>query len=196
MEYLVNLDSTLFQLVNGQWHNGWLDEIAPLWRNRLFWIPLYLALAVYAVHKFRWRGVYFLISLSITAGLSDQISSKIIKPAVERLRPCKDPAMEGKVRLLVPCGGAYSFTSSHATNHFAAATFIFFTLGVFHKSSRWIWWIWAGSIAWCQVYVGVHYPGDVLAGSLLGIAIGFITSRIYLHFDKIALPDIKMRFRS
>ncbi len=187
MDYLIHLDQELFQLVNGRWYTSWLDDIAPLWRDRRFWIPLYLSLAFYSIWKFRWKGVFFMVALSITAGISDQVSSKVIKPAVERLRPCKDPAMEGKVRLLIPCGGAYSFTSSHATNHFAAASFIFYTLGVFHRRYRRLWWVWAASIAFCQVYVGVHYPGDIAAGAFLGTFIGFIMARIYLRQEKIAL---------
>lgn len=188
MEYLIQLDQELFQWVNGQWHAGWLDAIAPLWRDRRFWVPLYLGIAFYAVWRFRWKGIYFLLALSATGGISDHISSRMIKPAVERLRPCREPALAGKVRSLVPCGGGYSFTSSHATNHFAAAGFLFFTLGAFHRRWRWVWWLWAGSIAYAQVYVGVHYPGDVLAGALLGMIIGVFMAVLYLRLVKYALP--------
>jgi len=104
---------------------------------------------------------------------ADFSSSQILKKQVQRLRPCNDPALAAQVQLRVPCGSGYSFTSSHAANHFAVALFL---IGVFGDLNRWIrpsLLLWAGSIALSQVYVGVHYPGDVLCGGLLGSLIGW-----------------------
>ena len=103
------------------------------------------------------------------------------------MRPCNDIIFQDTVELRVDCGGGYSFTSSHATNHFALAMFIIFTLG---KKNRWIRWgliLWAGSIAYAQVYVGVHYPLDVFIGSLLGILIGTFVASFYGSFHKLKI---------
>jgi undecaprenyl-diphosphatase len=88
--------------------------------------------------------------------------------------------MQFQVRLLLDhCSGGYSFTSSHATNHFGLAMFISQTLKPIINKFRWPLFLWAGSIAYGQVYVGVHYPLDVVVGSLLGCAIGYMVSSFY-----------------
>ena len=117
----------------------------------------------------------------MTAIISDLTSSSLIKHLVFRLRPCHNPAIADNIRVLASyCPVSSSFTSSHACNHFALATFIYITL---HKTSRW--WVaifaWAFSIAYSQVYVGVHYPMDIFCGALIGSLIGDGTSRIFHH---------------
>ncbi len=189
MDQILQWDQALFHLINTQWHADWLDVLAPLWRDKRFWIPLYLLLAGFAVWKFRLRGLWFILGLALTAGLSDTLSSRVVKPAVARLRPCNAPEANANVRLLVHCGSGYSFTSSHAANHFAVAAFIFTTLGYLHRRARWLWWCWAASIAYAQVYVGVHYPADVAAGALLGAGVGFLTAGLYLRLGKTSIPQ-------
>ena len=187
MEQLVQWDQTLFHLLNGQWHNTVLDTIAPLWRDKRFWIPLYLLLAGYLIWKFRIKGAWFVLALALTAGISDTLSSRVVKPAVARLRPCNEPGVQAEVRLLVHCGSGYSFTSSHAANHFAFAAFVFSTLRALHRRRRWLWWAWAASIAYAQVYVGVHYPADILGGAVLGAGVGFLTSGLYLRRRNLSI---------
>ena len=116
------------------------------------------------------------------------ISSKIIKKSVQRTRPCNDISRLSEqgheVKLLVPCGSGYSFPSSHATNHFAVAVFVIFT---FANRKKWLKWgliAWASSIALGQVYVGVHYPLDVLCGGLLGSFIGWGLAFFYKKYAK------------
>jgi undecaprenyl-diphosphatase len=114
--------------------------------------------------------------------LSDTTSSNLIKKNVRRLRPCNDVEMQDRIHERVRCGGGYSFTSSHAANHFAAAVFL---IGVFGLSGRWQQKAllgWAAAIAVSQVYVGVHYPLDVTCGALLGVAIGWWTLRTWRRF--------------
>ena len=97
-----------------------------------------------------------------------------------RLRPCADPEMEFKVRLLLNyCSGGYSFTSSHATNHFGFAMFVTQTLKPYITKYRWILFVWAGTIAYGQVYVGVHYPLDIVVGAFLGCGIGYMVASFY-----------------
>jgi len=86
------------------------------------------------------------------------------------------------------CSGGYSFPSSHATNHFGAAVFFFCTLRPYLKKWAYLFFFWAASISYGQVYVGVHYPSDVIGGAILGSIIGYLMSLIYRK--KIGLPDL------
>lgn len=196
LETILHWDQQLFELLNGQWQSPLLDWLAPLWRDKRFWIPLYLLIAVFALHRYRMRGLYFLLALALTAGISDTLSSRVVKPSVQRLRPCNNPELRNDVHLLVHCGSGYSFTSSHAANHFAVAAFLFFTLGTLHRRGRGLWWLWAASIAYAQVYVGVHYPADILAGALLGTAIGYLTGRLYLRLPNLSIASMTTNQRA
>ncbi len=181
-EALLHFDQQLFQLINGQWHFDWLDALMPYWRSKYFWLPLYLFLFSFLYSNFGQRSHYFLLSMLLMLLLSDGLSSQLIKKSVARQRPCHEPALQAELHLLVPCGGGYSFTSSHATNHFAIAFFLALTLG---RRFHWIWpsgLLWASSIAYGQVYVGVHYPLDVLGGALLGGTIGIGCAMAYHRF--------------
>ena len=98
----------------------------------------------------------------------------------QRIRPCGDPDFFMHVRLLVNhCSTGYSFVSNHAANHFAMAAFFFFTSRPLLKRWAWIAFTWAALVAYSQVYVGVHYPSDILVGALLGFGIGALTAAIY-----------------
>src|SRR5690606_16011119 len=157
------------------------DWLMPLLRNRFFWTPLYLFMAIFFVRNYGRQGWMILAFMGITFGITDYSSSSIIKPAVERLRPCNDPVLKADVNNLVHCGSGYSMPSSHAANHFALALFL---VGVFSHKWRPILVLaplWAFSISFAQVYVGVHYPGDILFGGILGGMIGYIISTILLH---------------
>lgn len=189
LETLLELDYALFQLINQEWHTALLDAILPYWREKTTWIPLYLAVIVYAIWNYRWQGLLMVAMLLATVGLADTMSSKVIKKNVERLRPCKNPHLKSDVKLLVDCGSGYSFTSSHATNHFAIAIFLVLLWRRRHPFLRYILPFWAASIALAQVYVGVHYPLDILVGSLLGILIGVLGFRLYLFTSRRLYPN-------
>lgn len=179
LEKLLRLDLKLFFRINNQWTHPLLDAIVPWLREPYFWAPLYLFLLVFIVMNFGWRGFWWIAFFLITFGLADQ-SSLYIKEVVGRLRPCRDPLMQQFVRVLVSyCPRSGSFTSSHAANHFALATFCFLT---FRHLSKWyasLFFVWAMSIAYAQVYVGVHYPLDVLGGAVLGILIGTLSGGFF-----------------
>ena len=96
-----------------------------------------------------------------------------------RLRPCNDPINALHGRLLVECGSGYSFPSSHATNHFGMSLFLYFTFGSFFKWIKPVVILWAALVAYAQVYVGVHYPIDVVTGACIGSIIGYIVARLF-----------------
>ncbi len=171
---LIQLDYYLFSLINGSWHTDFLDAAMPIWRNKLFWIPLYLFIASFLTINFGRKGVLVVLCLASTIVIADGVSSKVIKPGIERIRPCNDIQLQDSVRSLVRCGNGYSFTSSHATNHTAIAFFLIFMLGHLFKWIKIPLFLWAFSIGYGQIYVGVHYPLDVIGGMLVGFLIGLM----------------------
>lgn len=179
METLLQFDQSLFLAIHLGWACDVLDFLLPLFRNKLFWVPLYVYLiaAVWYRHRKVFWGFVLAVIVLVTA--ADTLSSKVIKPTFERLRPCRTPGLMEEVRPLVGCGGGYSFTSSHATNHFALAVFLMGTYSRKRKKSRWLWLFWAGLISISQIYVGVHFPLDILGGMLLGSLVGWSILRMY-----------------
>ena len=177
---MANLDQEIFFFINHTLHFSLLDKVMPYWRSMYFWLPLYAFFISYLYYNYGKTISYYLLVLALTVGVADFTSSQIIKKNIKRERPCNDAQISKQVKLLVPCGSGYSFPSSHATNHFAAAVFIIFT---FVEKRRWLLWsllFWASSIAFGQVYVGVHYPSDVLFGAILGSFIGWLGAFLYL----------------
>ncbi len=178
IDWLLQLDYQVFYLLNGVLHNGIFDAIIPFWREKYFWAPLYLFLLTFLAYNYRSNFWVIVLFAVLTLVLSDQLSSGLIKPLVNRLRPCNDSSLLETIRILVPCGSGKSFVSSHATNHFAIAVYFIMLFGKQHKWLLPIGLLWAASIAYGQVYVGVHFPLDIVAGALLGILIGRLTGTL------------------
>lgn len=177
-DQLIQLDQHLFFAINQGLANPFFDWLMPLLRNRFFWVPLYLFLAVFLTRNYGIRGWRILLFLLITFAVTDYLTASVIKPTVERLRPCNDPILKTEVRNLVACGSGYSFPSTHAANHFAIALFL---IGMFYR--RWkpilpLAVLWAASVCFAQVYVGVHYPLDVTFGALIGSITGYMIAAI------------------
>lgn len=179
IQRLVEQDKKVWYKINVLWQNKILDLIAPILRNPNTWIPLYIFLAIFIPYKFGKKGFYWCIGFLVTFALSDYTSASIIKPLVHRVRPCNDATLQKTVHLLIDCGSGYSFPSAHAANHFALAFFMLISL---HKQFKWVWipaFLWAFSVAYAQVYVGVHFPLDVFIGGILGIGIGCCTGLFF-----------------
>jgi membrane-associated phospholipid phosphatase len=180
LEQLKTWDQWLFMKLNSQWTNSFFDNILPFTRESALWAPLYLFLLLFITINFKGKGWWWALLFICTVSLTDIISSRVFKNGFQRLRPCSDPQFMMHVRLLVNyCSGGYGFTSSHAANHFGIATFFYFTLR--HVIGRWalIGFFWAAIICYAQVYVGVHYPLDIVGGAILGICFGLFTGMIF-----------------
>jgi len=176
---IISIDHWLFHQINQVWINPVFDLVFVFIRQAEFWVPFYLFLLVFGLVNFGKRALWWSATLIMTAIISDLVSSSIIKNIIFRLRPCRNPDLANQVRVLVNyCPQSSSFTSSHACNHFALAFFIFITLNQ-TGSWRWLLFLWAFLISYAQVYVGVHYPLDVLGGTLAGSSIGYIMSIFY-----------------
>jgi membrane-associated phospholipid phosphatase len=186
MEALLQLDYATFRWINQVWTHPALDTLLPWCRERWFWSPLYLYIMVYLYQSLdRAFFVRVLIGLVLMIGISDTVSSTLIKKNVQRVRPCNDEYLRPAALLRIEnCGSGFSFTSSHATNHFAVAIFFGF---IFRKMGKRrvlpALTTWAATIAYAQVYVGVHYPLDVLCGALLGTLIGWCMAFWTLKWD-------------
>ncbi|MEP7236718.1 MAG: phosphatase PAP2 family protein [Ferruginibacter sp.] len=185
MQQLINFDKAFFKLVNGEWTNSFFDWIMPWLRNSLVWLPLYIFLLLFVIINFKKYGLWILLFAIITVAFTDGISSKILKPYFGRLRPCNDPDMMSMVRFLLngrPGNG--SFTSSHAANHFGIAMFLYTILKKYFGKWMWLFFVWAFFICYAQVYVGVHYPFDILGGAVLGCLIGYGTAFLLKNLVK------------
>jgi undecaprenyl-diphosphatase len=135
------------------------------------------------------KGWLWILGGVLTIAITDQVSSNLIKEFVFRLRPCRDPSMADQLRFFIRyCPGSSSFTSSHATNHFGFACFVIFTLRQYIGPWLYLLLLLAASVAYAQVYVGVHYPIDVICGAAIGSFIGYGMSLIFNK--KIGLPGL------
>jgi undecaprenyl-diphosphatase len=177
---IVKWDTWLFLKINNYWISPVLDNVFPWWREANTWIPLYLFLFLFVLMNFGWRIWPWIVLVILTATITDQTSSTFFKEWINRTRPCNDEFLKYQVRLLLNrCPGSGSFTSSHATNHFGAAVLIYLTLKPVIKKWGYLLFIWAITVSYAQVYVGFHYPLDVIGGAVLGSLIGFIMAAIY-----------------
>ena len=177
IEFLLNLDRELLLLFNG-WHNAWLDLIMVTLTNGLNWSPFFLLIIGMMSYKFRWQTIIILVFIGIVILLTDRISAGLIKPWVGRLRPSHEPDLEGLLHLVNGYrGGKYSFVSSHAANAFGVATFLWLIL---RKQVKWIWimFVWAVIFSYTRIYLGVHYPFDILGGGVLGAIIGLLVYKL------------------
>ena len=175
MQKILSLDRAAFEYVNSHFHNSVLDWIMPLVRNQTTWNPLYLFMMLFVTINYKKNGWKWVLFAAITVFLSNYISSNLIKENIARLRPCNDPELASKINFLIGYKPqSSSFTSSHATNHFALAGFFYFTLKNQVGKIIWIFPIGAAIICFAQVYVGVHFPLDVICGGIIGYLFGYL----------------------
>jgi undecaprenyl-diphosphatase len=124
------------------------------------------------------KGLWWCAFFLLTFACCDFISAGILKPFFHRIRPCNMIGITD-ISALVPCGHGFSFPSSHASNHFGLSFFIIFTLSKKYKHVVWLALLWALLVVYAQMYVGVHYPSDIIAGMFLGLVIGWLVSSLF-----------------
>ncbi len=178
-DWLDHIDKIAFTFIHRDMSARWLDFIMLLLRNQYTWVPLYIFMLYWAFRLDRSTALKFVCLTLLTFAITDFTSGTVLKYHFERLRPCYDEDMTTVIRGIIGCGGKYSFPSSHASNHFGLATFWFFTI-LYVKQQRWYWlWFWAFAIGLAQVYVGKHFPLDIVGGAALGIFSGLLVFKLF-----------------
>lgn len=167
MHFLLETDQEWLLQLNSL-HAAWLDPIVFFLTKTWVWTPLYLILIALSIKNYKQKSWIVFIGIAITILFADQVTSSFMKPFFARLRPSHEPALEGLLHLVNNYrGGPYGFASGHAANTFGTALFFWLILHE-HYRYAWLLFVWASVMTYTRIYLGVHYPGDILAGMLVG----------------------------
>lgn len=190
METLVEFDESLFLYLNNL-GSSFFDPFWLVITNKFASIPLYL-LFIYLLYKNigLHKTILSLVVVALMITATDQLSYAV-KHSVMRLRPCGDPSLEGLGRFVADCG-SYGYFSGHATSSFALAIFLGLILKPFYKYIFSALILWAIIVSYSRIYVGVHFPGDVLSGVLVGSLLGFLFYEFY-KFLKLKVLEKRIK---
>jgi membrane-associated phospholipid phosphatase len=184
LQYLNLIDHKLFECIQIYCRTEFMDPVFAAMRDKHFWIPVYIFLTSWICFQYgksSWKLIMMgLIAITIT----DQLNSSVLKPIFQRERPCKEIYFKDQFSPVINCSGGYSFPSSHATNHMALAVLLFLSCGGFMRGWKWLLIFWAVLVSWSQVYVGVHFPFDVMAGWIEGAIIAWLLYLVLVRLLK------------
>ena len=181
MEALQQFDASIFSAINS-WHMSYFDNFMWLVTKIATWIPMILMLVYLLFYKKGWRrAITVILAIGLVILIADQVSASIIKPLVARARPSHNPDLQSTIHIVNGYrGGAYGFVSSHAANCFGIALL----LAMIFKNRLFTWTmvVWALLMCYSRIYLGVHYPGDIFCGSILGFVAAWIVYRLLKWF--------------
>jgi undecaprenyl-diphosphatase len=177
LDKIIALDTRLFLWLNGH-HSVFWDNVMWHISGKIEWSPLYLILAGYIIYRYRLNSIPIIIAVAVAILLADQLAVDLFKNVFQRLRPTYNPEIQNIVHTVNNyTGGSYGFISNHAANTFALATFLSFLFK--NRSFTLSILLWATIVSYSRIYLGVHYPGDVLGGMLFGSLIGWLIFILY-----------------
>lgn len=185
LEQILQADRWFFKLINSGLANPVFDWVCPYIRTQEIWYPVYALLIFFLIKQYKKQSWLIIVTAAVMIACTDQFSANLIKGLFMRTRPCLEPLLQGQVRHLIESCRGYSFISAHATNHFALAVFMSYYFKAYGKWVQPLLLFWAFSIAFSQVYVGVHYPADVIVGGLVGWLFGAAFGKYLLKFVAI-----------
>jgi len=177
IDSLIQLDRSLFLFLNGL-HCDFLDPVMIFITGDFVWTPLYILIIFFFFWRGNWRwGLLALAAVLLTFALTDQLSVHLFKNTIQRIRPCHEPALMGIMYSLENCGGQFSFISSHAANTFGLAAISSLLFG--QKWYGWCIFSWAAIVSYSRIYVGKHYPLDIICGALFGLLTGYVIWKLF-----------------
>jgi len=187
IDILIHGDQDLFLWLNGK-NTPWLDSIMYWITFKYTWIPMYAILLFFTIRSEKTRSIAIIVTVLAAVILADKVTSGIMKPYFSRFRPCYEPVLKGLVHNVGGCGGLYGFASAHAATSFSLAIVWFQLTKDKINNMGWLF-AWAAFYSYSRVYVGVHYPGDIFVGALVGLIVGWICIKLYLIFLKKYYPN-------
>jgi undecaprenyl-diphosphatase len=180
IDHLIELDKQLFLFFNGM-HAAWLDPVMEVFPEKEASVPLYAFLLYHIYRSYKQKTWSILLAIGLLILMTDQFTSGLMKPFFERPRPSHEPTLEGMVHMVNGySGGKYGFASSHSANTFGIAMFLSCLLKVEKPWINWLF-LWAALVSYTRIYLGVHYPGDIIVGALIGIAFGWLVFKLYVR---------------
>ena len=183
MDALQQFDAGIFSAING-WHAAYFDSFMWLVTKIATWIPMILMLLYLLYFKKGWRKtVAVVLAIALVILIADQVSASIIKPLVERARPSHNESLQSTIHIVNGYrGGPFGFVSSHAANCFGIALLLAMIFK--NKLFTWTMVVWATLMCYSRIYLGVHYPGDIVCGAILGFLAAWLVYRIFVWFGK------------
>ena len=179
MGTIKSIDSELFLFLNGL-HTDWLDPIMIAVTRMWLWVPIYLLLIYWVVKQYGKRCWWVFLTVCLVVLCSDQLSAHVCKPLFHRLRPCFNVDFQDLIYLPQGhAGGQFGFVSSHAANTFAFAAFLTPVLSNYRPWAGITLYLWAFITSYSRIYIGFHYPADILCGALLGILVGLVLWKVF-----------------
>ena len=177
LEKLTQIDKSLFIWLNSH-HSPLWDNIMWFISGKPEWIPLYLVLLGYIIYRFRWKSIAVILAIILTITLADQLAVIGFKNVFQRLRPSHNPDLQAVIHLVNQYrGGLYGFVSNHAANSFALAAFVHLLFR--QRIISLLFFTWATVVSYSRIYIGVHYPADIIGGAILGIVIAWLVFQLY-----------------